>query len=547
MSRAARGLCLAVLFFALMLPTLGITIVHAATLTVTTTADAIHSPGCATDGFTPPCSLRDTILFANANSGTTITLPAGIYTLTILPDANDDATTGDLNLTTSVTINGTSAATTIIQASAIDSSSGIDGVLVVAATDPHAAATTITNVTIRNGRRVGSDVHGGGINIGMFATVTLNNCVISGNIIYGLDASSLVSGGGIENSGTLTLNNTLVSGNAAIAWTGSGGGVEQTFLGGMTVNNSIISGNVATQFGGGIYDLSPGTFALNNSITRGNTANAGGGIFIGIGAKATLENSIISENTATVQGGGLYNGGDSTTVANSTVSRNRVTSPTGFGGGGILNTFHSSLTTTNSTVSGNTASMGGAIANYSGTATISASTIADNSSGIYSRTDNGGGFSLRNSLLANMTGNCAVGQPSPSTAISSANYNLSSDTSCTGFAGSHDLNNVNPLVGPLANNGGPTQTHALLPGSPALDRVPVAGASCPATDQRGIARPQGAACDIGAYEGALNTAPIARPSDPTGPTGPPPAPPPRIGIPPSGAVVNPPAPLPPHR
>lgn len=83
--RTVGRLSLPALIFELMLPLLGITVVRAATVTVTTTIDAIHSPGCATDGVTPPCSLRDTVLFANANPGTTITLPAGIYTLTIPP------------------------------------------------------------------------------------------------------------------------------------------------------------------------------------------------------------------------------------------------------------------------------------------------------------------------------------------------------------------------------------------------------------------------------------------------------------------------------
>ena len=143
-------------------------------------------------------------------------------------------------------------------------------------------------------------------------------------------------------------------------------------------------------------------------------------------------------------------------------------------------------------------------------------------------------LSLVNSLLANLTANCA-GASSPS----SSDYNLSSDASCTSFTQPHDMQNVNPLIGPLANNGGPTQTHALLPGSPAVDRIPAVGANCPAIDQRGIARPQGLACDIGAYEATPAVAPVSRPSDPLSPTGPPqPVPLPRSGISPAGTGVN---------
>lgn len=441
------------------------------------------------------------------------------------------------------------ATTTSIQASPTDSSAGIDGVLVITATDPHAAATTITNITIRNGRRVGSDVHGGGIKTGIFTTVTLNNSVISGNTVYGIDADSPASGGGIEDAGTLTLNNTRVSGNGAGGWNGSGGGIRQTFMGftRLTLNNTTVSGNTAAIFGGGVDSESSGMLALNNSIISGNRADAGGGIFIGPGiSNAIITNSTISENTATVEGGGIDNGGLSLTVANSTVSRNRVTSPNG-SGGGINNVMYKLIITT-STVSGNTARIGGAIANHTGGATVNASTIADNDSGTYASTEYGGYLYLRNSLLANTPANCTFGPFSTALSPTSADYNLSSDASCTGFTGPHDLNNVNPLVGPLANNGGPTQTHALLSGSPAIDRIPMTGTYCPATDQRGIARPQGLACDIGAFESALNPAPVARPSDPLNPTGPPPpAPSPRAGMPPSGAGVNPPAPLPPHR
>ena len=98
---------------------------------------------------------------------------------------------------------------------------------------------------------------------------------------------------------------------------------------------------------------------------------------------------------------------------------------------------------------------------------------------------------LASNVATTASDNCAGG-------FTSLGYNISSDASCA-FAGTGDLNSTNPMIGPLTNNGGPTETHALLATSPAIDHVPVA--SCPVTtDQRGVSRPQGAACDSGSYE-----------------------------------------------
>jgi hypothetical protein len=108
---------------------------------------------------------------------------------------------------------------------------------------------------------------------------------------------------------------------------------------------------------------------------------------------------------------------------------------------------------------------------------------------------------LQNSLVAvNTGGNC-------SGSITDGRHNLSfGDTSCPGIDG-------NPKLGSLGNHGGPTQTISLLPGGAAIDQVPPSGAGCPATDQRGVKRPQGPKCDIGAYEFALPTITIHSPGD----------------------------------
>jgi hypothetical protein len=221
----------------------------------------------------------------------------------------------------------------------------------------------------------------------------------------------------------------------------------------------MVSGNR----GGGIAN--DGTATLTGSTVSGNTAPGhGGGIANGEFRTLTLNNSTVSGNTA-LAGAGIDNRG-TLTLSNSTVSGNTAT----FGNGGIGNQFIGTLTISNSTVSGNSTVFGG--------------------SGIGNET--GGTTILKNTIVANNSPVDCAG------AIISAGHNLSSDGTC-GFTASGDQQNTNPLLGPLADNGGPTKTQALLPGSPAID---AASPDCPPpfTDQRGVARPQGPRCDIGAFE-----------------------------------------------
>src|SRR5262249_15464629 len=174
-------------------------------------------------------------------------------------------------------------------------------------------------------------------------------------------------------------------------------------------------------------------------------------------------------------GGGLTNALGTVTLLNSTVSGNTSSS----GGGGLFNA--STLRLLNSTLSGNTtASLGGGV-----------------------RNSGGGLVALKNTIVAHNTastgGDC-------NGAITSQGHNLDSDGSCS-FGGAGDLSAMDPKLGPLQNNGGPTQTQALLAGSPAIDAGDSVG--CPPTDQRWVARPQDgkgtgtAVCDIGAYEVAF--------------------------------------------
>jgi hypothetical protein len=259
----------------------------------------------------------------------------------------------------------------------------------------------------------------------------------------------------------------------------TGGGIYNAGI--LTITTSIISGNQAQgniehfANGGGIYNT--GTLAIRTSTVSGNSLHFG-------------------------EGGGIINSTGTTTISNSTISGND-----GFlRGGGIKITF-GTVTITNSTVARNTASSGhgGGIENLYGAAVINNSTISANSSwhsagGIENV---GGTFTFQNSIVANNSGaNCLN-----AATWTSKGYNMSSDGTCN-FHSSGDRNNIDPKLGPLQNNGGPTQTQALLPGSPAIDAGNPSGCTDAkghllTTGQRGYPRPDRedtGGCDMGAYE-----------------------------------------------
>ncbi len=355
---------------------------------------------------------------------------------------------------------------------------------------------SISRLTITGGG--GTANQGGGLLDLGTANLTLTNCTISGD-------TASTSGGGLANFGTATLTKCTISGDTAST---SGGGLAN--YGGATLTDCTISGNTANT-GGGVFNnvttvtLSP-TLTLTDCTVSGNTANTGGGVFNNV-TTVTLTNCTISGNTAK-EGGGVFNGGGTgtATLINCTISANTATF-----GGGLISFQAGRATLINCTVSGNTAGdNGGGLFDSIGpmiltNCTVSGNTAKKTGGGLY----NMGTATLRNTIVA---ANTAATAPDFSGAVVSQGNNLiGKDDDSSGWiipgAGNSDLTGtiakpLDPLLAPLGNYGGPTQTVALLPGSPAIG----AGSSgvVPAeltTDQRGL--PRGSLVDIGAYQTSL--------------------------------------------
>ncbi len=444
-------------------------------------------------------SLRATIDAASA--GDTIVFANGVTTVTL--------TTTQLVIAKNLTIQGSGVGGVTITRS---SAGGTPNFRIVQVDGGVTA--TLTGLTISNGH---AD-YGGGVLYLTSATVTLTDSVISGN-------TATESGGGLYNNrAALTVTNSTLSGNTA---TTSGGGLTNTG-GQTTLTGSTVSANSAG-FGGGIFTNSfSATLTLNGSTVSGNTAaNGGGGLYNQ--ETLTLTGSTVSGNTVTGGGGGgLYNQNGPLTLTNSTVSGNTAT---GNAGGGIT-VGNGTLTVTGGTISGNTTNdSGGGLATFNGTATLTNSTISGNGA------NSGGGGFVNDGATATLhavtvTGNsttttggglrAATGSTTLAASIVAGNTATGGGADCQGTPTSGGYNVVGngtgcPSNGPsdlahsgalgvlltttLADNGGPTRTHALPTGSPAIDRVPTAqcGAATGA-DQRGTARPQGPDCDSGAFE-----------------------------------------------
>ena len=400
-------------------------------------------------------SLRQAIIDANNNGGIADTIVfdfSGTITLSsTLPPITDPA---------GLTIDGTGQTITI---------SGNNSVQVMRVNI--GAKLTLEHLTVINGRADG----GGGIYNNQ-GTLIVSNSTFFGNNAYDYN------GGGIYSYGTLIVSNSTFSNNSAYDY---GGGIYS--YGSFIVSNSTFSSNSSGYYGGGIYSY--GAINVSNSSFSGNgTDHHGGGIY-NYGS-LSVSNSSFSGNSADDSGGGIYSNG-SFSVSNSTFSSNSAST-----GGGIYNFGTYSANVSNSTFSGNNADSGGGILNTS-TLSVSNSTFsgnnADSGGGIY----NTGTLNLSNTILANSAsgGDC----DNDGSAINAFGVNLVQ----TGDCAISDALIADPQLGPLADNGGLTQTMALLAGSPAIDAADNAICAAPPInnlDQRGVTRPYGSSCDIGAYE-----------------------------------------------
>jgi len=286
-------------------------------------------------------------------------------------------------------------------------------------------------------------------------------------------------------SGVITLLSTLPSANTA----------------GLTIDGAgqavTISGNNAVRI---FWLISGAVLTLKNlTIAKGGNGTDGGGIY-NLGTLRVANSTFSGNSAGGGHGGAIYNSAGVLIVTNSTFSNN--TAPSGLGG--AIENYAGTVTIANSTFSGNSAHTGGGISNYaSGTLNITNSSFSGNSATyLGGGIDNSAGaVTLRNTIIANSAsgGNCAG-------TITNGGNNIDSGATCGWGSASGSMSNTNPLLDALANHGGPTQTFALLIGSPAIDGVTFnAPNSAPAADQRGVARPQGARDDIGSYEAILLT------------------------------------------
>jgi len=319
-------------------------------------------------------------------------------------------------------------------------------------------------------------------------------------------------GGGIHNSGTLTVMSSTLSDNfTGVASPGPGGGIYNT--GTLTVAASILTGNSCYAGGingaGGAISNADGTVAITGSTFSDNAANyvSSGGAISNAGGTVTITDSSFSGNRAAYYGGGIYNSG-MLTVTSSTLSGNSVGGGFASAGGGIYNV--GAMVVTNCTLSGNTALVsrgggGGIVNDVGGTLAVTSSTISGNHGQSVGGIANAGTTTIRNTIVAvNDNGFFGPFHPDVDGVFNSQGHNLIGIGDGGGYADS-DLvgtsgNPIEPKLGPLQDNGGPTFTMALLPGSPAIDAGD--NADAPPFDQRGpgFARIVNGRIDIGAFE-----------------------------------------------
>jgi hypothetical protein len=477
------------------------------------------------DADSGPGSLRAAVAGTNAHAGAdTIVFDSAFFngsrTITL--------TSGPLAITDSVTVTGSGAGLLTVSGNNASRIFAVDG--------PGILAVVISGLTLTGGRSAGSDLEtdvggavynrdenltlagcvftnnsavtgGGAVGMAYAGTLTMTDCTLSANSTQRQGGAIRVVGGG-----TADIRNCTIAGNTATFWGGGvslggitsnlsltgcrvtgnvtsvadGGGIDAEFV---TLNECTVNGNTAAVNGGGLHG---NYLTVRNSTISNNVAGGGGLVGVGGGIavnnRLTLSGSSVFNNGAIRDGGGVGFRGSLTDVnliSNSTIANNRVTDPSvGRGGGVFIPNGSGAVTVQNSTIAGNSAAArngGGGI--YSELASIinAQPGLAISSSVVASNTATGAPDIRADRIVVTFS---AVGSQDGFTYPLSAGHNLPPGT---------DLK-----LGPLADNGGPTPTIALLPGSPAIDAGSNTGNL--ATDQRGFARVVGSAADIGAFE-----------------------------------------------
>lgn len=499
----------------------------AATYQVTSNADS--AAGTCLPG---ACTLRQAVSAVNAGTGgDTIKIPAGSYAITF----------GQLPLLKPVAIEGAGAAATVIDAG------GLSRVIDM---NSSASPTRIVGLTIKGGKVAGtSAVQARGAGIFNSGTLTLEDIVVRGNTVVPANNTGVSpEGGGVWNGGgTLRVVRGTFEENSATSLPFAGGvpsgGAIFNSSGTVELIDSVLARNAvsgdAIPEGGALWSTGETAHGARVSLLRtrveGNSATnpSTGGFSSGAGlggfrTDLTIVDSALALNKAT--GGALSNGGavylireGDFVVERSLFASNLAESKSGSSGGAVAlngetDERHSIF---NSTIAGNvtksdSGSSGAGIFHFGGARldVVSSTIVGNRAEGGTARGGNlmdvgseGSLTVVRDSIVAAGAGGAGF-ENCWNQGIASAGHNIESLDQCK-FIAAGDKVNTNPLLAPLADNGGPTETMALLASSPAID----AGADCPPTDQRGVARPQGPGCDIGAFEVEVPTpTPPSRPA-----------------------------------
>ncbi len=512
------------------------------------------------------CSLRAAIMVANFVKGTnTIILPAGVYLLT-RPGYDDAALVGDLDIGSDLSIQGAGPGLTIVDGNGAVTGDRVFQVLNTVSNVTLSGMTIRNGKSVAS--TVGT-IGGGGILIEGAGNLTLSNVILEGNMALNggsLYANLTAQGGVVTLDHVIVRNNTVTDGGVGA---GAGVFLSVlSGNSSADVHDSQVYGNTADGTGGGFFvsgtDLAH--WSIERSQIYSNSADAGAGI--GNFLPLTLTDSWLHDNHANVDGGGIeafsplaisrttlaantakrYGGGifdlatgntalynDFANITQSTLSGNAAHEGGGIYHDGYIN-FNSVLTLTNSTLSGNVAyhpsgvtdsANGGGLYLYSGQAQLFNTTVAANVISINlfpANTGTGGGLyvnntsaisvlTVENSIIAKNVRSSGIllNVPDDCDSTGGTTGTLAFDlftTTTNCFVTGGQVGNIvgqDPLLGPLASNGGDTQTMNLFPASPAIDTGATAGCSgaggVPITvDQRGYPRPVGPACDIGAVE-----------------------------------------------